>query len=494
MERLLVFPEPFPDESLYSLVVRYHRMVANVSYRRTSQELFGTYSRTCGSVLPCCLEALSARTDGLVTVPKLLRSLTLLPLYKPFLSPSTYVFAVRHMKGADGTGLQMRLGITASGFLRYSTFRYCEACIEHDTATHGIAYWHRIHQATGVCVCPIHRGSLIAAYSPKHSAWSSLLLPGEAGGTSMQQLGDSDATAVVAVMQLWGLSNPDAVSGLLAGGFLKGRLRDMGLALDGRLKASALREFAVRRVGKCGALYEYSQATKSIGWVLDILHCRPRIVQPFRFYFLCWILGVSLEDLIGFVPQDSVAVDLNYAPVSSLPRVIPLDKIERMRRDFAADSHVRCHDKAGYHWLYRNDRAWLHAYVVSRPRQREVLRRADWSSRDEMLSQELISAKLALDKISGKPVKVTKSELLRRVTNGFGIERNPSKLPKSTKLIQEYAESEHDFQLRKLSWALGSLGPHQVCSLSVMLRNSGIRVLRVERSKVENLINSRGAS
>jgi len=104
MERLLVFPEPFPDELLYSLVVRYHRMVANVSYRRTSQELFGTYSRTCGSVLPCCLEALSARTDGLVTVPELLRSLTLLPLYKPFLSPSTYEFAVRHMKGADGTG------------------------------------------------------------------------------------------------------------------------------------------------------------------------------------------------------------------------------------------------------------------------------------------------------------------------------------------------------------------------------------------------------
>lgn len=56
VERLFFYPEPFPDESLYSLAVRYHRLSANPSYRVTSQELFGAYSRTCGSILPCCLE------------------------------------------------------------------------------------------------------------------------------------------------------------------------------------------------------------------------------------------------------------------------------------------------------------------------------------------------------------------------------------------------------------------------------------------------------
>lgn len=29
MERLLVFPHPLPDESLYSVAVRYHRTMAN---------------------------------------------------------------------------------------------------------------------------------------------------------------------------------------------------------------------------------------------------------------------------------------------------------------------------------------------------------------------------------------------------------------------------------------------------------------------------------
>ncbi len=124
MDRLLVFPEPFPDESLYSLAVRYHRTVANDSYRLTSHELFGTYSRTCGSMLPCCLGALSQRLEGMYSVRDLIESRTLLPLYAPFLEEETYQAAMRCMEGSQGTGLKMSLGITASGFLQHASFRY----------------------------------------------------------------------------------------------------------------------------------------------------------------------------------------------------------------------------------------------------------------------------------------------------------------------------------------------------------------------------------
>ena len=83
---LLCFPKPFPDESLYSLAVRYHKLAANPGYRVTSQELFGSYSRTCGSILPCCLGALSERLGGAISVRQLIERFTLLPLYLPFLN------------------------------------------------------------------------------------------------------------------------------------------------------------------------------------------------------------------------------------------------------------------------------------------------------------------------------------------------------------------------------------------------------------------------
>ncbi|XBG30237.1 hypothetical protein ABH853_15375 [Pseudomonas sp. 13.2] len=81
MANLLFFPQPFPDESLYSLAVRYHKLAANQGYRATSQELFGSYSRTCGSILPCCLEALSERLRGAFSVGELIERFTLLPLF-----------------------------------------------------------------------------------------------------------------------------------------------------------------------------------------------------------------------------------------------------------------------------------------------------------------------------------------------------------------------------------------------------------------------------
>lgn len=86
MANLLFFPQPFPDESLHSLAVRYHKLAANPSYRLTSHELFGSYSRTCGSILPCCLGVLSERLRGAISVGELIERFTLFPLYLPFLN------------------------------------------------------------------------------------------------------------------------------------------------------------------------------------------------------------------------------------------------------------------------------------------------------------------------------------------------------------------------------------------------------------------------
>ncbi|GBH11725.1 Cyanate permease [Pseudomonas syringae pv. actinidiae] len=202
---MLFFPQPFPDESLYSLAVRFHKLIAHESYRETSRELFGVYSRTCGSVLPCCLGSLSQRLKAAYSVDDLIERFTLLPLYRPFMAESKYPVVRATMAGSSGSGLKMSLGITASRFLKHDSFRYCESCTREDIQKYGVPYWHRIHQAIGSCCCPHHEEVLYAITFPDRADWRCMMLPTEAHGVPVMESACNAASITISKMQLWGL-------------------------------------------------------------------------------------------------------------------------------------------------------------------------------------------------------------------------------------------------------------------------------------------------
>ena len=52
------FPNPYPDEILYSTVARYHQRSGNILFRQTVEELFGDRSAHSAVVLPAGLGAL----------------------------------------------------------------------------------------------------------------------------------------------------------------------------------------------------------------------------------------------------------------------------------------------------------------------------------------------------------------------------------------------------------------------------------------------------
>ncbi|MBI6557444.1 TniQ family protein, partial [Pseudomonas veronii] len=358
MERLLCFPQPFPDESLYSLAVRYHRLTANESYRRTSQELFGTYSRTCGSILPCCLAALSHRLAPAYSVEELIDRNTLLPLYEPFVNDVKYSAARIYMAGNSGTGLKMSLGITASGFLKHASFRYCESCVKADTHDCGSAYWHRNHQAIGTCTCPLHGEVLRGMTFPDGADWRCMLLPGEAMGSPVAESLGGTAAGIVSEMQLWGLEHPKDVQNLLTANFLGHRLDEMGFLKRGRIREQALRDFLTPRLLCSPRANEFQEVRHSCGWVLGILRSRGTVVQPFKFYFLCWLLQADLEQLKSYQPYADPPSAKVFKATGSVS--VPDELETEMRRaEFSCSTNEKCHDKPGYHWLYRHDREWL---------------------------------------------------------------------------------------------------------------------------------------
>ena len=152
------FPDPYPDELLYSICARYSDRMQYGNKEYTNQELFGSRGITTSVDLPSHLSyLLSVLPSGhCYTVDRLIDAHTLLPFYSPFL-PFERVNRIREdMQTGNSSALHKCSGITPSSVRSPNWFRFCPLCTEEDEKQFGERYWHRLHQITGVEVCPIH--------------------------------------------------------------------------------------------------------------------------------------------------------------------------------------------------------------------------------------------------------------------------------------------------------------------------------------------------
>jgi hypothetical protein len=131
------FPASLPDETLHSRVSRFHQLSANLSEEQTFSQLFAQKPLDLGLPVSPLLEVLAARLPGeLDEQQQLIREQnTLLPLFRPFLPHAN----------KDPAACSFKLHATL-----------CLSCIHEDEEEHGVAYWHRSHQAPMVTVCWKH--------------------------------------------------------------------------------------------------------------------------------------------------------------------------------------------------------------------------------------------------------------------------------------------------------------------------------------------------
>jgi hypothetical protein len=152
------FPTPYPDELLYSTIARYHIRSGNISPKITLQELFGSTTTIATPDLPSNLNYLSKQLQHLFphSVNDLIDRYTLYPFYRPFLPPQRDRLIQKSMKAHIGQNIHTRAGIMASAIATPRYFRFCPQCNVEDLDRYGEIYWHRLHQITGVFICPEH--------------------------------------------------------------------------------------------------------------------------------------------------------------------------------------------------------------------------------------------------------------------------------------------------------------------------------------------------
>jgi Tn7-like transposition protein D/TniQ len=168
------FPDPFPDEILYSVWARYRDHVQYPSLQDTFRELFGNSKAYPIVDLPCHLKFFfdNLPIGHKYTIDFFIDQCTLLPFYAPFLPQDRFHRLKEQMIEGHGQALHRRLGIGWNSLLSPRWLRYCPVCLEEDRKSFGERYWHRLHQVPGVEICLIHKTFLENSAIPIRSTFA----------------------------------------------------------------------------------------------------------------------------------------------------------------------------------------------------------------------------------------------------------------------------------------------------------------------------------
>lgn len=154
------------------------------------------------------------------------------------------------------------------------------------------------------------------------------------------------------------------------------------------------------------------------------------------------------------------------------------EKWNELRKQYPdmGKTQLRQIDKALFAWLYRNDMEWLNQNSPDRKETNAVNSRVDWNQRDnEILSQ----IKGIVDKMlnsDGKPERITISLIGSKLGIKGLLEKHLDKLPKTKAYLDSVIETNKDFRLRRIRWAVKELEKEgEELQLWKIMRRAGVR-------------------
>lgn len=154
-------------------------------------------------------------------------------------------------------------------------------------------------------------------------------------------------------------------------------------------------------------------------------------------------------------------------------------------------SELRNQNQAAYSWLYRHDRTWLLEHVLVKKKGIIKRERVNWEERDHQLSKEVqIAADDIVNVNSDKLIRVTKTEIGRRIDNLPLLFNMLHRLPETAKQLDTVLESVEEFQTRRIKIKAVELKKtNSVVKRWELIRASGLKKKFIEthRDQIDNL-------
>ncbi len=173
------FPEPYPDELVYSWITRYFHRSGYLSLRPVYEDIYGHSSahpnvEFLGKISEQGMKVLLK----FVSPRELVERHTMFPYYARFLPPEKRMAAFDAIRNNADTAYTL-MQIPRRMPRERCFLKYCPMCAAADRQIYAETYWHRSHQPVEYSVCPIHHCFLTESNIPLSSTVSHPLTPAE---------------------------------------------------------------------------------------------------------------------------------------------------------------------------------------------------------------------------------------------------------------------------------------------------------------------------
>lgn len=150
------FPDPYPDEILYSICARYKERMVYLKDKDVFKIFFGRGQSAIRIDIPLQIEYLVSQLPPghSYSVERFIRENTLVPFHE-----------------LRNTGVRRRTVQT------YNSLKFCPICVQQDKKLYGETYWHRLHQINEVIVCNVHHAFLQESSIPIFKKGKEQLIP-----------------------------------------------------------------------------------------------------------------------------------------------------------------------------------------------------------------------------------------------------------------------------------------------------------------------------
>lgn len=367
---MLRWPEPLPDETLYSLLARVARVNGIIDGLSWCN---GFAFRPTMSVMDCQVDllALIRDNDGLPTgFSNRLVGMTSLGVSAHLAEKDQEVLAKAGL-GQMGVGLA---NPDEGGLCRW---KICPRCVESDVAQFGVAYWHRQHQLPASLVCATH-GAILGQFEVKKvKAHEQFFLPQDLGDFPLAyptpgQLGPMEKWLGLARLGMEALEDwgpPHRREDILRS-FTVGMQQAGLMARSSAIRRQSLVDSFEQNLSEICTKDRFSRVDSVTGpdallrGLEDSLACKPLS----RLLLVYWLFGswASFKERCQW--ETALSMNGDWCPPSQIDDSVlpnPLDTHRSVCLEYKASvdnptraNFLRLH-KRSHRWLLHYDRQWL---------------------------------------------------------------------------------------------------------------------------------------
>lgn len=463
------FPMPYPDESLYSIFLRYNKLTGNNNINSTLTELTGkkVYNKTPNFIPNLNYFYSQLPNNTIYNKNYFIENHTVLPIYRSFVYEERYENAINQIKVSDKYATNPLHSIGYISLSNTNEVFYCPYCIDEDIKMYGEAYIHRSHQVDGNYICWKHK-SLLSVYLFSNS--KCFIHDTENINTSSYKNVTTNLYKEYSnkfFNELLVLScyidkilyhNDNLPTYTIVREKYYSKLYDRGyITKNGVINQVKLHDDFIKKYSADFLIFlnSYPEVNK-ISWLRKVLLRYPemRSYHPIKHILLINFLFNDIEDFFNYqainhniyYDYKGIIADKtkkNYIIKKEMHQNRLIKLIEQEPQLYRSEIQKRI--RYTYQWLIRNENEWLES-VLPKPNYNHR-KSYDWLKRDtEIYLQTLFAINYILE--NNIPVKISVCTLRKRIKYDLTKE-NLKKMPKTKNLIEKYSESYSDFNRRK---------------------------------------------